>query len=137
MPAKIQHYGIDTSVFVRLLTGEPAADYEATLAALRAILDKSPQSELRVSNMVVGEAYVALQYHYDVSKPDARKAIATLLQSGLVTPVNGTGVIDILGRNEGCGLLDRLIADDYAQAGLTTLTNDRKMAALGDVKRLG
>ena len=36
----------------------------------------------------------------------------------------------------GCGLLDRLIADDYRSAGLTTLTLDRKMAALADVRRL-
>jgi len=36
----------------------------------------------------------------------------------------------------GCGLLDRLIADDYRRAKLTTLTLDRKMAALPQARRL-
>ena len=36
----------------------------------------------------------------------------------------------------GCGLLDRLIADDYRRAELTTLTLDRKMGALPQVRRL-
>jgi predicted nucleic acid-binding protein len=30
-------YGIDTSVLVRLLTGEPAADFEATVSKLTAL----------------------------------------------------------------------------------------------------
>ena len=37
---------------------------------------------------------------------------------------------------EGPGLFDRLIADDYSRAGIETLTLDRKMAALPDVRRL-
>ena len=36
----------------------------------------------------------------------------------------------------GCGLLDRLIAGDYRRAELTTLTLDRKMAALLQARRL-
>jgi hypothetical protein len=36
----------------------------------------------------------------------------------------------------GCGLLDRLIADDYRRAELTTLTLNRKMGALPQASRL-
>lgn len=136
MPEKIQNYGIDTSVFVRLLTGDPAPDYEKTLAALKGLLDKSPASTFFVSNMVVGEAYIALQHHYGVSKPDARAAIASVLRSGLVAPLGGDGVFEALRAEEGCGLLDRLIALDYAAAECLPLTNDRKMAAQGGVRRL-
>jgi hypothetical protein len=35
-----------------------------------------------------------------------------------------------------CGLLDRLIADDYRRADLITLTLDRKMASLPKSRRL-
>ena len=46
------------------------------------------------------------------------------------------GQIAALGADAGCGLLDRLIADDSRRAELTTLTLDRKMGALPQVRRL-
>ena len=85
---------------------------------------------------MIGEACIALQHHYGVSKPAARAALASVLKSGLVAPLNGTGVFAALEAGTGCGLLDRLIADDYRRAGLTTLTRDRKMAALPQARRL-
>ena len=36
----------------------------------------------------------------------------------------------------GCGLLDRLIADDYGRANLEVLTLDRRMAALPSTRLL-
>lgn len=50
--------------------------------------------------------------------------------------VIGGGVIEALGAQSGCGLLDRLIADDYGHAGVATLTLDEKMASLPGVRRL-
>jgi predicted nucleic acid-binding protein len=88
------------------------------------------------SNQVIGEAYIALQHHYGVSKPDARTALASVLSSGLVAPLNGPGVFAALEATSGCGLLDRLITDDYRRAGLITLTLDRKMAVLPQARRL-
>ena len=85
---------------------------------------------------MIGEAYIALQHHYGVSKADARAALASVLGSGLVAPLNGPGVFAALQANTGCGLLDRLIVDDYRRAELTTLTLDRKMAALPQARRL-
>jgi hypothetical protein len=41
-----------------------------------------------------------------------------------------------LAADTGCGLLSRLIADDYQRADLATLTLDRKMGALPQVRRL-
>jgi len=41
-----------------------------------------------------------------------------------------------LDADTGCGLLDRLIADDYRRAEPTTLTLERKMGALAQVRRL-
>ena len=88
------------------------------------------------SNQVVGEAYVALQHHYGVPKRESREALASVLQSGLVRPMGGPSVLEILGIDSGCGLFDRLIADEYRRAGVVTLTLDRKMAALPDAQLL-
>ena len=129
-------YGIDTSVFVRLLTGDPERDYQSTLGALEKRLEAEPRAEFFVSNQVIGEAYIALQHHYGISKTDARSALLSVLTSGLCSPLNGASVLNALESDKGCGFLDRLIADDYAAGGLTVLTNDKKMARLPNAERL-
>jgi predicted nucleic acid-binding protein len=123
-------YGIDTSVFVRLLTGDPAQEYADSVEALRAVLQSVPGTTIVVSNQVIGEAYVALQHHYGVNKTDARQAMVSVFQSGLVAPQNGASVLAALNTRTGCGLLDRLITEDYHQHGCITLTRDRRMAKL-------
>ena len=123
----IRRYGIDTSVLVRLLTGDPEKDFHYCVSRLRALIDEQG-SEIFASNQVVGEAYVAVQHHYGVSRAAAAR--------GLVSPVNGRSVIEALETSSGAGLLDRLIADDYSRAGMEVLTLDRKMAVLSDVRRL-
>src|SRR5471032_1604927 len=65
MPA----YGIDTSIFVRVLTGLPAADYQATLKRLAAIRASQPE-HITVANIVIAEAYAVLQHHYALGKSD-------------------------------------------------------------------
>ena len=52
-----------------------------------------------------------------------------------MAPLNGTGVFAALEAGAGCGLLDRLIADDYRRAEPTTLTLGRKMGALPQVQQ--
>lgn len=127
--------GIDTSVLVRLITEDPEVEYEYCVEKLRTLVDVRGD-EVFVSNQVIGEAYVAVQQHYGVAKDEARSALADVLQSGLVSPINGAPVIVALEATGGPGLFDRLIADDYTQGGLQVLTLDRKMAGLPNVKRL-
>ena len=127
--------GIDTSILVRLATGEPAQDFEKVLAALTQLVEVE-HIALFASHMVIGEAYVALQHHYGVGKPDAKAALRSVLTSGLVAPWGGDPVLDALSTHRGCGLLDRLIALQYGADDLGTLTLDRKMAALPNVTRL-
>ncbi|MBC2595344.1 PIN domain-containing protein [Ruficoccus amylovorans] len=136
MPRSTQTYGIDTSVFVRLLTGHPEADFRKTVTALEKLLEAEASAELTVSNQVIGEAYITLQHHYKISKNDARKAIDTLLTGSMITPLNGFEVVNILRSKGGCGLLDRLIAQDYLAREAHILTNDRKMAALPGARLL-
>jgi predicted nucleic acid-binding protein len=128
-------FGIDTSILVRLATGDPADLYAHCVERLTAMIE-SEGAEVFASNQVIGEAYIALQHHYGVTKAEAREGLASLLQSGLVAPGNGQHILQILAHAGGCGLLDRLIADDYRRADLLTLTLDRKMAKLPGARLL-
>ena len=122
-------YGIDTPVLVRLVTGHPEDAFEHSLSALRALVEDDG-AEIFASNQVIGEAYVAIQHHFGISKLDARAGLLDVLQSGLVAPLSGGSVIAALGASGGAGLLDRLIASDYSRANLSVLTLDKRMAAL-------
>lgn len=131
MPA----YGIDTSIFVRVLTGLPAADYQATVKRLAAIRASQPE-HITVANIVIAEAYAVLQHHYALSKADARAALLSALTSGLLEPAHGDAVLETLRETKEPGLTDRLIALDYAHQRATVLTLDRRMAALVGCERL-
>ncbi len=128
-------FGIDTSILVRLATGDPEDSFENCVRKLTSLIERD-DAEVFASNQVIGETYIAIQHHYGVSKPDARAALVSVLSSGLVAPLNGPGVFAALEAATGCGLLDRLIAGDYRRAELITLTLDRKMAALPQTRHL-
>ena len=107
MPA----YGIDTSVFVRVLTGVPVADYQTTIKRLAAM--RAAQAEhITVANIVIAEAYAVLQHHYALTKSDARAAILSALTSGLLEPAHGDAVLDALRETKEPGLTDRLVNDE-------------------------
>ena len=129
-----QSIGIDTSVLVRLITGEPPDLYAYCLERLGELV--AGGVEVFASNQVIGEAYVAIQQHYGITKEDARAGLLDALTSGLVAPLNGRAVLEALDAAAGPGLFDRLIANDYARAGLETLTLDRSMASLPNARRL-
>ena len=129
-----RRYGIDTSVLVRLLTGKPPDTFSHCESELRTLARSG--AEVLASNQVIGEAYVTVQHHYGVSRIDALAGLLYVLRGGLVAPLNGRSVIAALEASGGPGLFDRLIADDYARAGLEVLTLDRKMAALPEARRL-
>lgn len=130
-----KRFGIDTSILVRLATGDPKAGFEQCVRRLTRLV-KEDQAEIFASNQVIGEAYIALQHHYGVSKSEARAALTSVLSSGMVSPLNGIYVFEDLAARGGCGLLDRLIAGDYRRAELVTLTLDRRMVSLPDVQAL-
>lgn len=127
-------YGIDTSVLMRLLTGQPQDLYEYCRNQLLTLARED--AEVVASNQVIGEAYIALQHSHGVSKDDACTALFSVLSSGFVAPQNGQAVLDALQVRSGAGLVDRLIADHYSRSELDTLTLDRRMAALPGVRRL-
>ena len=128
-------YGIDTSVLVRLATGDPEADFQRCVDELR-IRVEGQGSEVLALNQVIGEAHISLQHYYRISDAEARAALVDVLTSGLVSPLNGQSVVLALQDRGGPGLFDRLIADDYSRNGLETLTLDRRMATLPGVQRI-
>lgn len=130
-----QRYGIDTSVLVRLITSLPEAEFRRCQAELTRMVEQE-RAELFASNQVIGEAYIAVQHHYGVSKGDTLVALTGALTSGLVAPLNGQPVLNALRETGGAGLIDRLIAEDYSRTVSETLTLERRMAALPGVRRL-
>jgi predicted nucleic acid-binding protein len=128
-------FGIDTSILVRLLTGDPDDGYRRCVKALTGFVE-GEGAEVFAANQVIGEAYVAVQHHYGISKADARAALTSVLSSGLVAPASGAGVFAALQAKGGCSLLDRLIADDYRRSEHVTLTLDKRTAALPGSRRL-
>lgn len=131
----IRRYGIDTSVLVRLLTGVPEAEFARSVQGL-SVLVRDEGAGVVASNQVIGEAYVAVRHHYGVTRADARTGLLHVLRSGLVSPLNGTSVLDAIESTGGAGLVDRLIADDYTREDLDVITLDKAMASLPRVRIL-
>jgi len=133
----MQTYGIDTSILVRLITCKPESEYQQTLHALEDLFDREPHSRFCASNMVIGETYAAVHYHYGVTKADTRAALLEVMQSGLIEPLRGKSVLEVvLAADKGAGLADRLIVHDYQDDQCTTLTNDKRMAKVDGAQLL-
>ena len=130
-----RRFGIDTSVLVRLLTGDPPAEFDRCANALRHLIE-AEDAVILASNQVIGEAYIAVQHHYGVSRADARSGLLDVLQSGLVGALNGRPVLTAIEASDSPGLMDRLITDDYASNSLEVLTLDRRMASLPSARPL-
>ena len=111
----IRRFGIDSSVLVRLLTGDLPAEFERCTDALRHLIE-AEQAVILASNQVIGEAYIAVQHHYGVSRADARAGLLDVLRSGLVAPLKGRPVLTSIEAPDSPGLMDRLIADDHGAA---------------------
>ena len=75
-------YGIDTSVLVRFLTGLPASEYERCHRVLSRMAGEG-NAEIYASNQVIGEAYIAVQHHYGISKAEAKSGLLVVLRSFL------------------------------------------------------
>ncbi len=114
-PDSTPSIGLDTSVVMRLLTGEPPAQAERALALLKET--EAVGGRVVVSDLVVSEAYFALHAHYGVPKREAVLALLEMLLSGLVSPEpDGCAVEALRAAARGPqrpGLVDRLIHAQY------------------------
>jgi predicted nucleic acid-binding protein len=125
--------GLDTSVVLRLIVGEPAA--QARLAQRRVAVALSAGAEILVSDLVAAEVFHALHHHYGVPREEARVQLRAMLRSGVVSidPPEALGAFE---RSPGAGLQDRLIVARHRALGATTWTFDRKLGVADGVERL-
>ena len=72
-------YGVDTSVLLRVLTGQPVALAQKVRARLKDLWRSGVQC--RVCDVVVSEAYYALQHSYGISKEKAILALKQLAEN--------------------------------------------------------
>lgn len=125
--------GLDTSVVLRLLTGEPpgmASVCRERLEAAAVAGDK-----VVVSDLVLLEAYHALQFHYLIPRHVARAAIAKMLKSGQVEAERPDAAL-VFAPAGGADPADRLIHARYAALGARTLTFDASQSRLPGAERL-
>lgn len=129
--------GIDTSVLVRLLIGEPIP--LATKARDRLLEAHRAREAVIVSDLVIAEAYHALKFHYELDPADIRRALLAMLTSGLVQAETGSAALAVLqAKSPGkAGLVDRLIQARYEADGMTTLTLDKAQAKIGRSEFIG
>ena len=127
--------GLDTSVVVRLLVGEPAEQAEVA----RRMVDEQPSGACAISDIVVGEAYFALRHHYVVPHARAVGALSALLGDPRVraTGVARHALARMSGKESGAGLMDRLIHGGYEQEDIAMVTFDRAAARLPGARKLG
>jgi predicted nucleic-acid-binding protein len=129
-------WGLDTTVIVQLLSGDPpdqAAIAYKTLASLKAA-GEIPM----VDDLAIVEAYFALWYHYRVPKVDVLAALRRLLASG---DVISTGVAAEILKIENLavakpGFVYRLIHSRYQERDTTLITFERASAKLHGVRVL-
>lgn len=128
--------GLDTSVLMRLLTGQPAS--LAVLAREYLAEVEESGSVVFVSNLVVAETYFACQHHYGIPKAEVLAGLSILLSKP--TFVVQSGVLDALARKGLAtakpGFIDRLIHSEYAASGLDLVTFEKASTNLPGVVRL-
>lgn len=125
--------GLDTSVVVRLLVGLPQAQARAARRRLERATEEA--EAVLVSDLVVAEAYHALQHHYGVPKAEARSLLLQFVQSGVVR-LEPRASIPALAAPGGPGVVDRLIHLRYRALGAATLTFEHSQARLEGAVRL-
>ncbi len=130
--------GLDSSVVVRLLSGDP--EHLAALA-LRFLLDRQRAGDrILVSDLVLSETYYALQHHYGVSKKDTLEALRDFLTTAGVEASEGMTEVLAVANLESAkpGFIDRVIHRDYLGSGADRMaTFERAGTKLSGVEVLG
>jgi len=128
--------GLDTSVVLRLLTGEPDLQARRALAELESLV-KIGATPL-VSDLVISEVYFALQYHYDVPKAQALALLAQFLDESNVKPLGASATVLAVPKLATAkpGFVDRLIHAEYTSSAGEVLTFEKAAGRLPGVRVL-
>ncbi len=128
--------GLDTSVILRLLTGEPEFQARRALAELESLAGNG--ATLLVSDLVVSEVYFALQYHYSVPKDEALALLARFLDESYINPLGASAMVLAVPNLATArpGFVDRLIHAEYTSAAGEVLTFEKAAGRLPGLRVL-
>jgi predicted nucleic-acid-binding protein len=128
--------GLDTSVMLRLLLGQPVDQAARAVAFLDDLSCRGHQAV--VSDLVVAETYFALQHHYGVSKQDALLGLRRLFTDGEIKPLGAAAEVLAVGGLASAkpGFVDRLIQGAYAHAACEMATFEKAAGKLKPVRVL-
>ena len=121
--------GIDTSVLVRVLTGEPR---DLALVALDYLQEREKAGDqVLVSDWVLAEAYYALQHHYGASKKDTLDALRAFLASPGIEGIGEVQAVLATPNLESAkpGFIDRVIHLNYLRSGAEEVATFERAAA--------
>jgi predicted nucleic acid-binding protein len=128
--------GLDTSVVLCLLVGQPVDQAQRAVAFLDELSRRGDQPV--VADLVVAEVYFALQHHYGVAKRDALEGLGHLFAS---REIESTGYAAEVLKTDGLasarpGFIDRLIHQAYVEKGGSMATFEKEAARLKSVRVL-
>ena len=128
--------GLDTSVVLRLLLGQPA-DQAARAVAFLDELTRGGHHAV-ISDLVAAEAYFALQHHYYVSKQDALLGLRELFAAGEIKPLGAVAEVLATSRLASAkpGFVDRLIHGVYTESADSMVTFEKAATKLKSVRVL-
>jgi predicted nucleic acid-binding protein len=127
-------FGLDTSVVLRLLTGQPQELASRALARYQEGIANG--DSFCVSDIVASETYYAIQHHYGKTKGEALSALKALSSGeGISFSQNFAASIntpDIHRANP--GFIDRMLASGYREQGHITLSCEKSFRRLSDTE---
>lgn len=128
--------GLDTSVLLRLMVGQPEEQTKAAVAFLDEVRRAGDQAV--VDDLVVAEAYFAAQFHYQVSKASALSALHRMFQAGEIQATGQAGAILAQAGLASAkpGFVDRLIHASYLDSGGIMATFEKSAGKLEKVRLL-
>lgn len=108
-------FGLDTSVVLRLLVGEPRDQAQMALDFVESMFLKGARTP--VSDLVIAEVYFALYRHYRVPKMEALLRIRDMLESRVFSHLIGSVAPHVFASIESMpskpGFVDQMIHAQY------------------------
>ena len=122
--------GLDTSALMRIVTTDPPEIARAVAKTLESIVASG--GTIHVSDMVVQEAYHALQFHYGATKENAISDLLALSKTPgfLFSEGAKSALAQPNAAHMSPSLMDRMIASDYSAQGLQTISCEKSFRRL-------
>ena len=127
-------FGLDPSVVLRLLTGEPSE--LATHALERYQQGIANGDDFAVGDVVAAETYYALQHHYNKTKEEALAAL-TAFSAGegiSFSPDFRTAIKTPNLHRTGPCFVDRMLVSGYTSKGQVTLSCEKSFRRLSETE---